>query len=325
MTSSSRLDPSDTVVVITGASSGIGRATARAFARQGACVVLAARSPEALAAAERECVTDGGKALAVPTDTSDASQVDALLAAAQERFGRVDVIVHAAAVLAYGRFEDIPAEVFDRVITVNVSGTANVGRAALEFFRQQGGGRLIVVGSLLGNMTAPFLSPYVASKWAVHGLTRVWRLEARRSPGVRIGLVWPGAVNTPAYSQAANYLGLAARPPPPVDPPEKVARRIVRAAGRPGRSMSVGSVNHLLVFGFRRLPGVFEFLVVPLMRALGLSKQRTSKHPGNVFAPRPEGEAVHGRWGRHWLRPARLGGAAGVLTVVKTALRGRQR
>jgi NAD(P)-dependent dehydrogenase (short-subunit alcohol dehydrogenase family) len=325
MTWLSRRDPSGPVVVITGASSGIGRATAHAFACRGAGVVLAARSAEGLAAAERECVARGGRALVVPTDVSDPRQVEALLAAARQQFGRVDVVVHAAAVLAYGRFEDIPAEVFDRVLAVNVTGTANVGRAALRCFREQGGGRLVVVGSLLGNMATPLLSPYVTSKWAIHGLIRVLRLEARETPGVRVGLVWPGAVNTPAYSQAGNYTGRAGRPPPPVVSPEKVARRIVRAAERPGRSMSVGPANQVMVFGFRRLPALFEALVVPCMRGGGLSRQPIGAGPGNVFEPRPEGEAVHGRWGRHWLRPVVLASTAGAATAIRLALRRRQR
>ena len=321
----SRRDPSGPVVVITGASSGIGRATAQAFACRGAGVVLAARSAEGLAAAERECVAQGATALAVPTDVSDPQQVEALLAAARQQFGRVDVVVHSAAVLAYGRFEDIPAEVFDRVITVNVTGTANVGRAALRCFRDQGGGRLIVVGSLLGNVATPFLSPYITSKWAIHGLIRTLRLEARELPGVRVGLVWPGAVNTPMYLQAGNYAGRVGRPPPPVMSPEKVARRIVRAAERPGRSMPVGPANHVMVFGFRRLPAVFEALAVPFMRASGLSRQPIGAGPGNVFEPRPDGEAVHGRWGRHWLRPVALASTAGAATAVRVALRRRQR
>ena len=318
-------DVHDLVVLVTGASSGIGRATAQQLARPGARLVLASRSAPALAEVERECVQRGATVLVVPTDVADNAAVVALFAAALERFGRVDAVVHSAAVVAYGRLEDVPDEVFDHALDVNLLGTVRVARTALRLFRDQGGGRLVLVGSLLGKIATPYMSSYVAGKWGVHGLVRTLQIEARQTPGVDISLVSPGGVDTPVYAQAGSYTGRIGRPPPPVDPPEKVARAVVRAIGRPRREVSVGLANGLTVTGFRLLPGVFDLLVTPLMRWGGQSRQRVGPHPGNVLEPQPAGEAVHGQWGRHWLRGVGGGAlvAAGSGVVVATVRRAR--
>ncbi len=310
------------VVIVTGASSGIGRVTARALVRKGWAVVLAARSSQSLAEAERECRADGGDTLAVVTDVGDAGQVEALFDAALRRFGRVDAVVNSAAVVAYGRFQDVPAQVFDRAVITNLLGTANVARTAFRHFRGSGGGQLVLMGSLLGKIAVPFMSAYVTGKWGVHGLTRILQIEARQIPGVRVSLISPGGVNTPAYSQAGSYVGRQGRPPPPVDRPEKVARAIVRTLSAPRRERSVGIANPLVVLGFRALPGVYDALVTPLMRLGGLSRRQVDPHPGNVLSPQPDGDAEHGAWGRQWLRPA-VGGALGAVGVtVAAVLRG---
>jgi short-subunit dehydrogenase len=310
------------VVLVTGASSGIGRATARLLAREGTDLVLASRSAPALAATQAECEALGASVLVSPTDVTEAAEVGALLDQAVARFGRVDAVVHAAAVLAYGRFEDVPADVFDRVQVTNIIGTANVARGAMQTFRKQRGGTLVVVGSVTGKIAAPFLSSYTTSKWAVHGLVRVLQVEARRTPGVSVTLVSPGGVDTPIYLAAGNYAGRVGRPPPPVDSPEKVARAIVRALDRPRREVSVGLANAVMVTGFRLLPGLYDAMVTPLMERAALSREPVAPHSGNVFRPPEHGEAVHGRWGRHWLRG--VGTAAGVMPVAVLAHRLRR-
>ena len=288
--------------IVIGASSGIGRATARALAPLGWNLVLAGRSPRTLELVAAQCSAAGSTVLAVPTDVGDAAAVDALFAAASAAFGRADAVVNTAAAVAYGRFEDVPAEVFDRVLTTNLLGTANVARSALRHFRQHGGGTMVLTGSLLGKIAVPFMSPYVTSKWGVHALTRMLQIEAREQKNVRITLVSPGSVNTPAYSQAANYFGRQGQPPPPVDPPEKVARAIVAALDAPRRERSVGVANPLVVFGFRVLPALYDLLVGPLMKIGGLSRRPVAAHPGTVFEPHPDGEAEHGHWNRFGLR-----------------------
>jgi NAD(P)-dependent dehydrogenase (short-subunit alcohol dehydrogenase family) len=317
------------VVMVLGASSGIGRAAAQALAARGDTLVLAARSPEGLAAVGRECLAEATRAgraphagerrvLTVPTDVSDRDAVGRLFTTAYAVHGRVDAVVHCPAVVAYGRFEDIPADVFDHVVAVDLLGTANVAREAILRFRAADGGHLVVVGSLLGKIATPWMSSYVTSKWGVHGLVRTLQAEVRHVRGIDVSLVWPGGVDTPIYAQAASYARREGRPPPPVDSPEKLAKAIVRVLERPRRETSVGLANHLYTAGFRFMPGVFDAIVAPVMSNLGLSRTRSPEpHTGNVFAPVPQGEAVHGKWGRHWLRGVAVAGT--VVTAVGAA------
>lgn len=291
----------DRVVVITGASSGIGLATALLLAGQGARLVLSGRSEVTLRRAEQQCRQAGAaQVLVVVADVLEPDQVDHLAEAAVERFGRVDAWVHSAAVVAYGRFEDVPAEVFRRVVDTGIHGTAHVARTALRRFRLQQDGTLVLVGSLLGEIVTPYMSSYVVSKWAVRALARTLSIETRDQPRIRVCAVSPGGVDTPVYLQAANYAGRVGRPPPPVDPPEKVARAVVRSLDRPQDRRSVGWGNPVARLGFTATPALFDLLVGPLMRLTGLSRRRVAEHDGNVFRPRPDLEAAHGRWGRRW-------------------------
>lgn len=292
-------EPRRQVAMIFGASSGIGLATALQLADDGWNLVLCARSESGLQAAAAKCAERGAATAIVVTDVADNAAVEHAFVQAENEFGAVAAVVNTAAVVAYGRFEDVPAEVFDRVIVTNLLGTANVARAALQHFSIQRSGHLVLLGSLLGKIAVPYMSPYVTGKWAVHGLTRILQIEARKTPGVRVGLVSPGSVNTPAYLQAANYAGFQGRPPPPIDQPEKVARAIVRELTHSRRERGVGLANTFAVMGFRVLPGIFDLLVTPLMKLGGLAEARPNT-PGTVFDPQPEGDGLYGRWPRLW-------------------------
>lgn len=288
-------------VLITGASSGIGRAVAHLLAEEGAQLVLASRSRQTLEQARQECVARGAAGvLVVPTDVADASAVETLFSRAYDEFGGVDGVVHAAAVLAYGRFVDVPRDVFDRTLTTNIIGTANVARETLRLFQDQEGGSLVVVGSVLSKIAAPFMSPYGTSKWAVQGLVRTLQIEARPMPGVDISLVSPGGVNTPIYDQAGSYTGHPGHPPPPVYSPERVARQVAHALDHPERDRNVGLANPLMILGFRALPGVYDVLVGPMMRLLGQGRAAVGPNAGNVHEPVPALESVHGRWPHLW-------------------------
>ncbi|MEV0427407.1 SDR family NAD(P)-dependent oxidoreductase [Micromonospora sp. NPDC050495] len=283
-------------VVLTGATSGIGRAAAREFAGRGDRLVLAARSPASLAEVRDECRAAGADVLVVPLDITSPGAVAALAGAAETEFGRIDAWVHSAAVMAYGRFDETPAEVFDQVVRTDLLAAAEVARVALRRFRAAGGGTLVLTGSVLGHITAPYMSGYVAAKWGLQGLARALQQEARETPGVRICLVNPGSVDTPIYRRAGNYLGRPGRPPPPVTTPERVARAIAHCVDRPRREVSVGRLNVVMRFGFTLLPGVYDVLVGPLMRLAGLSRQPVAPHDGVLFAPDPGSAAVRGGW-----------------------------
>jgi len=288
-------------VLVVGATSGIGRSVAHQLAAQGARLVLASRSPETLEQTRQECVGRGAEdVLTVPTDVGDRDQVSKLFTQARERFGRIDGVVHGAAVIAYGQFEEVPAEVFDRVITTNVIGTANVARCSLQVFDEQQAGSLVVIGSVLGKIATPYMSTYSTSKFAVQGLVRILQIEARNKPGVSVSLVSPGGTNTPVYEQAGTYTGRHGNPPPPVNNPESVAAKVVASLDKPRREVSVGPVNWVMVMGFRVLPAVYDVLVGPMMRLLGQGKPGVTAGPGNVFEAVPEKEAVHGRWPHLW-------------------------
>jgi NAD(P)-dependent dehydrogenase (short-subunit alcohol dehydrogenase family) len=285
------------VVLVTGASSGIGRATVGQFARRGALLVLVARGRGPLEETAAEARAAGAESVVVcPADVNDAGAVRAVVDGTVSRFGRLDVVVHSAQVMAYGRIEDVPADAFEAVVDTAVHGTANVARGVLPVFRRQESGSLVVVSSLLAEVAAPLMGSYVAAKWGQLGLIRVLQQETRDVPGIHVSAVAPGGVNTPIYSQGGTWMGSTGRPPLPVYSAERVARSVVARLERPRRIVQSGLVNPLVVAGFRLLPGVYDALVGPLLRTFAVAKDDVPPTPGNVFESQPEGNAIDGRW-----------------------------
>lgn len=287
------------VVLILGATSGIGLATALRFARNGDRLVLAARSDDTLADAARQCRTAGAAGVGtLELDMAVQDEVEDAIEHAVDQHQRLDVAVVSAAVMAYGTVETMPPDIFETVVKVAVFGTAHVARAVLPIFRRQGGGTLIVVNSLLGSITVPNMSAYSTSKWGQRALVRTLQQEVRRDKGVRVCLVSPGSVNTPIYYQAANYVGRKPRPPWPVRSPEKVGEAIFRLAERPKQNVSVpvGGTNPVIIGGFRLLPFVYDRIVGPAFRLASLSRRSLEPTTGNVESANPAGERMHGHW-----------------------------
>jgi NAD(P)-dependent dehydrogenase (short-subunit alcohol dehydrogenase family) len=273
------------VVLVTGATGGIGAATSRAYAARGARLVLLARSAGLLETLRAELVAGGGEALVTVADVADAGAVDRAFEAATREFGGVDIVVHSAAVIAYGRHDQVPPEVWDQVIRINVTGTANVARAALRAFGARGGGSLVVIGSVLGQATVPFMGSYAVSKWAVRGLVRTLQQEARELPGVHVSIVNPGSIATPIYTLAGNYAGRIGRPPPPVFRAEAVAREVMRVVDEGKRIGGVNPANLVIRWGFALAPRLYDVLVTPLAKVACLRRQRVEPHAGHVFTP----------------------------------------
>lgn len=278
------------VVLITGASSGIGRTVALSLAAQGASLVLVARRRPELEELAATCTARGaGRVLVAAADVSDRQAWEDAFDRALLEFAQVDVVVHAAAVAAYGEFVDVPGEVFDHVQQINVNGTANVARSALRHFQSRQQGHLVVFGSIVGKISTPYLSPYVTSKWAVRGLVRTLQAEHAGEP-VEISLIEPGGVSTTIYDKAASYLGVQGKPPPPVYDAETVAKAVVRVLDRPRRERNVGLFNPVISLGFRIFPAVYDRIVAPLVTRLALADIPVADHPGNVFHSSPEPE-----------------------------------
>ena len=309
------------VVVITGASSGSGRATALAFANHGANVVLAARGREALEDAAHECRRRGAAALAVTTDVGDPDAVERLARRAIDQFGRIDVWVEAAGVVIAAPLGRETTQDLQRLIQTNVSGAVFGSRTALKTFGAQGSGTLINVASMLALTPNPVVPAYVMSKFAIRGLSLSLRQAVLREPNIDVCVVLPGPVDTPLFQRAANFTGRQLRAIPPAYAPERVAAAIVSCARRPRRQVVVGAAPRLIAVSHRIAPRPTEWAVAQVtMRTLTRARP-ASDTPGALFEPPSDG-TVHGGWRRGRLR-RRLGEGYGWWLASRGAGRGK--
>jgi short-subunit dehydrogenase len=267
------------VIVVTGASSGIGLTTARMAAGRGAKLVLAARNQEVLKKLAGEIDSAGGRAIYVAADVGRESDVRKIASAAIAEFGRFDTWVNNAGVSIYGKFVDVPFEDQRQLFETNYWGVVYGSLAAAEHLRAAGGA-IVNVGSTLSDRAIPLQGTYCASKHAVKGFTDAFRmeLESENAP-ISVSLIKPAAIDTPYKDHARNYLGVKAENPPPVYAPETVAEAILHCAENAERDVFVGGAGKAASFFGRFAPRLTDVVMEKTMLGMEKPDEPTSGNP----------------------------------------------
>lgn len=289
---------SEQVVVVFGASSGIGRLTALDFARKGAKVVAAARSESGLASLVKEITQNGGEAFYVTADAANFEQVEAVADRTFERYGRLNTWVHVAGTIVFATFEQTTPEEFKRVIEVNLLGQAYGAMSALPYLRKTGGGALIHITSVEAHRTVPFQSAYGSSKHGVTGFLEALRVELEHeSVPISVTEILPAAINTPIWDKGRSKLGWKARPPvPPIYHPQIVSDAILFAAENPVRDMVAGG-GALGVPFLQRLAPALTDKITGLVGFNQFDDERLPPTaPDGLFDTVPEFDTIEGRF-----------------------------
>lgn len=313
-------------VVVTGASSGVGKAIAIEMARHGANVVLAARREPALRETAAECELEGARTLIVPTNVTDSAAVSNLAAAASAWSGNIDVWVNNAGLLGAGAFDETPIAVSQTIIETNLTGYVNGAHAALPYFKKQGYGILINNISVGGWFPVPYAAAYSASKFGLRGFSQALKGELYHWPHIHVCEVFPAFLDTPGIRHAANYTGGVLKPAPPVYDPVKVARVMVQLAQHPKASTNVGVVTPLLKYAYAMFPLFSRRITAGVVETYLKNAKNAPATPGNVLEPVWFGTTIHDGWTPTRQKQKITGGIlllAG-LTVAFTLLRRRK-
>lgn len=286
----------DQVMVITGASSGIGLLTARQAAARGAAVVLVSRDAVALEKTAGEIEVAGGRALAVVADVSRETEIAAVVDLAVHRFGRIDTWVNNAGIAAYSTLAELPLAEHRQIFDTNYWGVVHGALAAIRHFRSRGGGgTIITIGSVNSDVAIPLLSAYSASKHAVKGFNDALRRELMTSdPDIQVTLIKPAGIATAFPQHARNHMDREPSVAPPLYAPEIVAASILDAAARPQREIVVGAVGPLLAVPLALFPRLMDRVLAAVVPPLSRSSHPLTR-TDNFDAPTGARE-VHYRY-----------------------------
>ncbi len=272
-------------IVITGASSGIGRATAMEFARKGHRLALTARRREVLEEVAGDCERIGGEAFTYAMDITNEEQVYEFARQANERFGSIDVWVNNAAVAMMGPFEETPMENIKRLMDINVLGYMYGARAAFRYFRSQGQGTLINISSVAGVNGQPYSIAYTTSKAAIRGMTLCLQQEMAREKDIHVCLVIPATVDTPLFQSAANYMGREIKAMEPVVDAQSVAEEIVGLAKNPKPEVLVGGMAAQVTLMKHLAPDTFARMYNKQVRSRHFKEEMADPQDGNLYEP----------------------------------------
>jgi short-subunit dehydrogenase len=272
------------VIVITGASSGIGLATAEAVARQGAKVVLSSRNEGALAAIEKSIRDEGGEAIHVVADISKREDIEALAAAAIEAYGSFDTWVNNAGQGLYGRLDEVSEEDHRQLFDVNFWGLVNGAIVAAKHLRASGGGAIINLGSVVSDIGFPIQGMYSASKHAINGFTDAFRMEmVNEDAPISVTLIKPSAIDTPFPMHAKTYLENTPTLPPPVYMPQDVAEAILHAAVHGGRDYYIGGGGKLMSALNKHLPGIVDWFGANFVPNQSVKGEKLDRDPKGIL------------------------------------------